>query len=385
MQTHEVLSERPISAVIPDQGAIAVVPKRLFGNTGIKLSKLCFGGFSVVGTDSRFLLDEALRYGIDCWEFTSFTVRAFGDYFKTHPGARERVFLSGKTKSTVPVVMQEDLDRALAENETSVIDFFAVHGVDDVKVLTDDVRRWAEKAKKEGKIRLFGFCTHKRVDSCLDGAAELGWIDGIQAFYNYRMQAIGCTEAALKKCHEKGIGIFTVKSMGLCTRKESDLQGLPLPKENLLTLLAGHGLSFEQAKLKAIWQNPHVTSVCSLMPSAAVMQANALAAMDEHPLDSGVAGLLAEYAGGTATYFCRRCGLCETATSDKIPIFDIMEMLMYARGYDAKDLAVKSFAKIPAEIRSKMMDSDYSTAESRCPQRMPIAHLMREAYLELKT
>lgn len=182
MQTHEVPGESSMKAVIPSRGAVAVVPKRPFGDTGISFSKLCLGGFSVMGTDSRFLLDEALRYGIDCWEFTSFTGRAFGDYFKTHPGIRERVFLSGKTKSTAPAVMQEELDRALAENETSVIDFFAVHGVDDVEVLTDDVRRWAEKAKKEGKIRFFGFCTHKRVESCLDGAAELGWIDGIQAF-----------------------------------------------------------------------------------------------------------------------------------------------------------------------------------------------------------
>jgi uncharacterized protein len=384
MQIHEVPSKSPISGVIPDRGEVAVIPKRLFGSTGIRVSKLCLGGFSVMGTDSRFLLDEALRYGIDCWEFTSFTGRAFGDYFKTHPGVRERVFLSGKTKSTAPAVMQEDLDLALADNETSCIDFFAIHGVDDVEVLTDDVRRWAEKVKKEGKIRFFGFCTHKRVDSCLDGAAELGWINGIQAFYNYRMQAIGCTEAALLKCHEKGIGIFTVKSMGLCAQKESEIQGLLLPKDNLPALLAGHGLSFEQAKLKAIWQNPQVTSVCSLMPSAAVMQANALAAIDERPLASEVARLLVDYAGGTGKYFCRRCGLCETATLDRIPIFDIMEMLMYARGYGAKDMAVKSFAKIPAEIQRKIMDSDYSKAESRCPQRMPIAQLMREAYLELK-
>jgi uncharacterized protein len=256
--------------------------------------------------------------------------------------------------------------------------------VDDVAVLTDDVRRWAEKVKKDGKVRFFGFCTHKRVDSCLDSAAVLGWIDGIQAFYNYRMQAIGCTEAALRKCHEKGIGIFTVKSMGLCAQKESEIQGLLLPKDKLPALLASHGLSFEQAKLRVIWQNPQVTSVCSLMPSAAVMRANALAAIDERPLASEVARLLVDYASGTAKYFCRRCGLCETATSDRIPIFDIMEMLMYARGYGAKDMAVKSFAKIPAEIQCKIMDSDYSKAESRCPQRMPIAQLMREAYLELK-
>jgi len=376
-------AQKTNAGVIPNRGTDAVVPKRPFGDTGVRVSKLCLGGSSVMGTDSQSLLDEALRYGIDCWEFTQFTGRAFGDYFKTHPGVRERVFLSGKTNSTAPAVMREHLDKALAENETSVLDFFAIHGVDDVKVLTDDVRRWAEKAKKEGKIRFFGFCTHKRVDSCLDRAAELGWIHGIQAFYNYRMQAVGSMEDALRKCHEKGIGIFTVKSMGLCIKNEAELQGLPLPKDKLLTLLAGHSLSFEQAKLKAIWQNPHLTSICSLMPSVSIMQANASAAMDERPLDGEVARSLAGYADGTGRYFCRRCGVCETATPDRIPIFNVMESLMYARGYGSRDLAAKIFAQIPAEIRDKMISSDYSKAESKCPQKMPIAQLMREAYLEL--
>jgi len=59
---------------------------------------------------------------------------------------------------------------------------------------------------------------------------------------------------------------------------------------------------------------------------------------------------------------------------------------MYARGYRMKamrDMAVKSFAKLPAEFQRKLSDSDYSEAERRCPQRMPIAQLMREACLEL--
>jgi predicted aldo/keto reductase-like oxidoreductase len=369
--------------VLPNRGVDAVVPKRLFGHTGVRVSKLCLGGSSVVGTDSRSLLDEALRHGIDCWEFNPFCGRAFGDYFKTHPGLRERVFLSAKTKSTAPAAIQEDLHRTLTENETSVVDFFAIHGVDDVEVLTDDVRRWAEKAKEEGKIRFFGFCTHKRVDSCLARATEIGWIDGIQAFYNYRMQATGSMETALRKCHEKGIGIFTVKSMGLCIDDEAKLQGLPLPKDKLLTLLTGHGLSFEKAKLKAIWQNPCVASVCSLMPSVAIMRANASAAMDERPLNGEVVKLLADYANGTGRYFCSRCGTCETATQDRIPIFNVMESLMYARGYGSRDLAAKIFGQIPVEVRNKMMSSDYSKVESKCPQRMPIAQLMREAYLEL--
>lgn len=361
----------------------AVVPKRAFGNTGVRVSILTLGGYSVVGQDSGVLLDEALKRGIDSWEHSSFTEKAFGKHFRKYPGLRERIFLSGKTKSTVPAVMQEDLEKTLNDNATSVIDFFAIHAVDTIDVLTDDVRRWAEKVKQEGKIRYFGFCTHKRVDTCLAGAAQLGWIDGVQAFYNYRTQSVRSMEDAFQKCHEQGIGIFTVKSMGLCVLHEGELPNVPSAHARLQAQLAGDQLTFEQAKLRAIWQNPHLTSVCSLMPSAAIMHANAVAALDRRPFSAELAGLLADYAESTGRHFCRRCGTCENATAENIPVSAVMEALMYARGYGKRDLGALLFSRIPVELRSKMIVCDYSTAERLCPQKMPISQLMQDAFQEL--
>lgn len=361
-----------------------IVPKRAFGNTGVKISKLCLGGGSFGSTDSQALLDEALRHGVDCWEIVSFTGKVYAEYFQKNPGIRERVFLSGKVSSTDPVFMQDQLDKILKENETSVIDFLAIHGVDNIKTLNSDVRKWVDKVKKEKKIRFFGFCTHKNMDNCLSGASELGWIDGIQTFYNYRMQRIKSMEDALQKCHEKGIGIFAVKSMGFCVQKKTELQKLP-SKEKIDSLLTGHNISFEQLKLRTIWQNPSLTSICSLMPNSAVLQSNVLAAIDENPLNPEMLRLLVDYATATETYFCRRCGACETTNTDKIPIFDIMEMLMYSRGYDSpaylRDMVSQRFAQMPSGIQSKIDSSDYSSAEKICPQKMPIAQLMKEAYL----
>ena len=360
-----------------------LVPKRPFGRSGMKISKLCLGGFSVVGKDGLEVMDEALRQGVDCWEITGFTGKVYGEYFKKHPGVREKVFLSAKVKSTDPAVMQQQLDKVLLDNETSVVDFLAIHVLDDVSVLTQDVRTWVEKVKKEKKIRLFGFCTHKNMDNCLRGAAGLGWIDGIQTFYNYRMRNVKSMEDALRECHAKGIGIFTVKSMGLGVRHESELNRLSPRKKELDALLAAHSLSFELAKLKAIWSNPNVTSICSLMPGAAIVRSNAAAARDERHLDSKIAGLLADYADRTGRYFCRRCGLCETANADRIPIFNIMEMLMYLNAYGWREFALEGYGSIPAEIRGKISGSDYSASEKVCPQKMPIAELMKEAEKEL--
>lgn len=376
-------AHRPPAVATASRDDQAPVPKRRFGRTDIGVSALCLGGSSVVGTDSTSLLDQALGRGVDCWEHTMFTGRAFGDYFKAHPGSRERVFLTAKSRGAAPAVMQADLERALADNQTNVIDFFAVHGVDRIEVLSDEVRRWAEKAKQARRIRCFGFCSHKRVDSCLERAAELEWIDGVQVFYNYRTQAIGSTEAALRKCHARGIGIFTVKSMGLCVQDEDALEDAPFARERLRTRLADHGLRFEQAKLRAVWQSPHVTSICSLMPTPAMLHANASAATEQAPLSAEVAGLLAEYAEATGRHFCRRCGACDDSAQDGIPIFTVMESLMYARSYRARDLAAKLFAQVPPDVRQKMAGADYAKAEGLCPQRMPIARLMNDALAEL--
>lgn len=371
-----------------NENTYQIVPGRTFGNTGVKVSKLCLGGGSFTGTDSQALLNEALEYGINCWEIVSFiSGNVYKNFFNNHPEVREKVFLTGKVYSTDPAVMQEQLDKALKDNGTACIDFLAIHPVDNIEVLTDDVRKWVEKVKKEKKIHFFGICTHKNMENCLNGAAKLGWIDGIQTVYNYRLQNIKSMEDALQNCSEKGIGIFAVKSMGLTVQPKAVLQQIQINEEKLKTILAAHGISFEQAKLKAIWQNDNLTSVCSLMPNLSVLQSNVSAALDETVPDAEIIKLLADYSDRTGKYFCRRCGRCDDAGTNKIPIFRVMEMLMYSRGYgeDIKSIAAKMFEQIPVEIQEMIPDSDYSQAEKMCPQRMPIAELMQEAYLEFRS
>ncbi len=359
-----------------------IVPRREFGNSGVEISKLCLGGGSFVSRDHQTLLDKALESGVDCWEIVSFTGNAYKDYFVENPGVREKVFLSGKVFSTDPVIMDEQLNNALKDNGTEMIDFLAIHQINDINALNNDVRKWAERAKKENKIRFFGFCTHKNMANCLNGAATLGWIDGIQTFYNYRMRNIEQMEDAIQRCNKKGIGIFAVKSMGFSVQRKEELQKLPI-KAQLDSLLPRHNISFEQLKLKAIWENPFLTSICSLMPDSAILKSNVSAAIDENPLNPELAELLRDYAKSTGMYFCSRCGTCDTTNTNKISIFGIMEMLMYSRGYDIKDMIAKNFAQIPDEIQSMIANSDYSSAEESCQQKMPITRLMKEAYMEL--
>jgi len=56
-----------------------------------------------------------------------------------------------------------------------------------------------------------------------------------------------------------------------------------------------------------------------------------------------------------------------------------MRYLMYYNSYGEKERAKELFAKIPGRVRAKLLSTDYSPAEARCPQRMPIGKLVAEA------
>jgi hypothetical protein len=68
---------------------------------------------------------------------------------------------------------------------------------------------------------------------------------------------------------------------------------------------------------------------------------------------------------------------------ENVPIGDVMRYLMYCRSYGDRHYAMQEFNKIPAGIRRRMATVDYLKAEQRCPQRMAIGRLMREAIKEL--
>jgi hypothetical protein len=52
---------------------------------------------------------------------------------------------------------------------------------------------------------------------------------------------------------------------------------------------------------------------------------------------------------------------------------------MYYRSYGEFDYAAVQFKTIPENIRRQMTTLDYSLAEQRCPQKMAIGKLMKEA------
>jgi len=57
--------------------------------------------------------------------------------------------------------------------------------------------------------------------------------------------------------------------------------------------------------------------------------------------------------------------------------------LMYYNSYGERDTARQLFAQIPEDARNKLLTIDYSLAQSRCPQHLPIGKLVAEAVSKL--
>jgi hypothetical protein len=57
--------------------------------------------------------------------------------------------------------------------------------------------------------------------------------------------------------------------------------------------------------------------------------------------------------------------------------------MMYYNSYGHRDRAREHFARIPQNMRNKLLKVDYTPAEARCPQRLPIAKIVADAASKL--
>ncbi len=361
------------------------LPVRPFGRTGVSVSILGFGGSQNLVSKQR-LLRQAVKLGVTYWDTAETyaggsSEEAMGKYLEKYPEDRKKIFLVTKSHSTWPAALTQSLDNSLERLKTSYVDLYFIHGISDPEEMDSEVRTWAERAKAAGKIRFIGFSAHQNMEDCMLGAAELGWIDGIMATYNYRLMHTDPMKRAVDACVKAGIGLTAMKtqagwSWGSVGEKSRTT-------ENLIQRFSGKGFTTEQAKLKAVWENPHIATICSEMTNLKILMSNVAAALNRTTLSLEDRRLLNQHARETASEYCAGCaGICESALETRVPVCDTMRYLMYARAYREPGRAASLFRAIPRPVRVQMGEIDYTAAEQACPQGMPIGRLMKEAIAE---
>jgi predicted aldo/keto reductase-like oxidoreductase len=356
------------------------MPKRPFGKTGVDVPILSFGGSLHL---PMLMLRNAYLQGVTYWDTASSYMggnseKRIGKYFNKFPQDREKIFLVTKSHARSTEGMTDELNRSLERMHTDYVDLFFVHSVRSIDELNDNIKVWSEKNKAEGKIRFFGFSTHSNMEDCMLKASQLGWIDGIMMSYNFRLMHADYMRRAVEACVEAGIGLTAMKTQGGGSVKASTEIEHDLAKRFLK-----QGYTDAQAKMKAVWENKSISSICSEMPNMNILMENVSAALDRSKISTQDLQMLQQYAVVSSSSYCSGCAhICESAISDKIPISKVMRCLMYWVSYGDRERAALLFHGIPKSRVRIMATCDYTPAEQKCPQRMAIGKLMRTAMKE---
>ena len=360
------------------------VPRRKLGKTGVKVSSLSLGAmFNLIPNQS--LLRNALQWGVNYWDTANSYAGGnsevgIGKYLSKNPKVRKELFLVTKASGARKVSdVERRLQTSLERMNTTYIDlYYGAHSLSNPAQLTDELKQWAKDAKKRKLIKYFGFSTHSNMAKCLAAAAKLDWIDAIMTKYNFREMQNPEMQDAVEACHKAGIALIAMKALAGRQTIETDKD----------KKLAGHflqrGFTQGQAKIKAVLEDKRFSSACVGMQNVARLTENVAAVLDKTKLTKADKEVFAEYARATCSGYCAGCAdICDSVLPDVSYVSEIMRYLMYYNSYGEQARARELFAKIPGKVRNKLLSIDYSLAEARCPQHMPIGELVAEAVSKL--
>ncbi len=375
-------ANKPGESQQADEAQITQIPKRKLGRADIEVSCLALGTmFNVI--DNQAILRKSLQWGLCYWDTAhnysnGNSELGIGKFIEKNPEVREKLFLATKASGAgSPKQIEQRLKTSLERMNTDYIDlYYGVHGCSNPGQLADYLRKWAEDAKKRKLIRYFGFSTHSNMAKCLAAAAKLDWIDAIMTSYNFRLMQDSEMQDAVEACHKAGIAVIAMKTQAKQIETDDD--------KKLTEHFQNKGFTAGQAKLKAVLEDKRITSACVGRDNIAHLTLNIAAALDKTSLAKADNDVFAEYAIQTCDGYCAGCAeICNEALADTPYASEIMRYLMYYNNYGDSEEARRLFAQIPGKIRGKLLSVDYSIAESRCPQRLPIGKLMAEAVKKL--
>ena len=366
------------------------VPKRKLGKTGVEVPCLSMGG-TVNLLENQIMLRKAFEWGITYWDTSDSyeggnSELGIGKYLSNNPQMRKELFIVTKAYGAKTIEdVEEHLQASLRKMNTRYIDLYFImersrteHGLSDPSQLTDRLKRWVELKKKWKQIRFFGFSTHKNMAQCLAAAAKLDWIDAIMTAYNFRLMQDAEMQSAVEACHKAGIGLIAMKTQAFGQKFETE------EDKKLVGHFLQRGFTEGQAKIKVVLEDKRFSSVCSRMGNVATLTSNVAAVLDKTKFTQADMEAFREYAQASCSGYCAGCAhICDLALPQTPYVSDIMRYLMYYNSYGEKKEARELFAQIPVSVRNRLLVTDYSAAEARCPQHMPIGKLVTEAVSKL--
>jgi len=366
------------------------LPRRKLGKTGIELPVLANGLMFDV-TENQVILRANIQHNVTYWDTAhnyagGNSEIAIGTFLGKNPEVRRKLFIVTKAsgvnskQGNVAEQLEQRLQESLRRMNIDYINlYYGVHGCDDPdSQLTEQMQKWAEGAKKRKLIRFFGFSTHKNMERCLMAASKLNWIDAIMTVYNVALMQNPRMQEAVQACNEAGIGLIAMKVL-LGVQKRQ-----PEAEYKMVTHFLEKGYTREQALIKAVLEDKRFTAACIRMENVTLLRSNVAAVLDKTNLTQADADVFRKYAAAACSGYCAGCAyICDAALPETLYTSEIMRYLMYYNSYGEQQEARELFAQIPSNVRDKLLSTDYSSAEARCPQHLPIGKLIAEAVSKL--
>ena len=210
-------------------GEVKMIPKRVLGKTGEKLSIIGFGGIIVSGeeqSDANSFVSEAIDRGINYFDVAP----SYGDA-EEHLGPalepyRKDVFLACKTQNRDKEGAMAELKESLKKLRTDHFDLYQLHAMtkmEDVKKVMGPggAMETFLEAREQGLVRYLGFSAHS-TEAAVALMDEFDF-DTILFPFNWVCYLNGnFGPQVIKKAKEKGMGILALKAMARTSIKEGD-------------------------------------------------------------------------------------------------------------------------------------------------------------------
>ncbi len=254
------------------------VPYRVLGKTGLKISILSVGGYTI-GIDEltekesielmRTAVDEGINFFDNAWDYhDGRSEERMGKALQD--GYRDKVILMTKHHGRKPEYVTKHLEDSLRRLKTDVIDVWQFHELDEQwevdSIYSSGALDVAVKAKEEGKIRHIGFTGHYRPSIHLEMINRgFDW-ETVQMPVNVLDQHfLSFSRNVLPVAVRKNIGVIAMKTLG----------GGSLYENKIVT---------PDEALRFAWTLP-VSTVCSGMDSIKVLKENVESARNFKPME----------------------------------------------------------------------------------------------------
>lgn len=325
---------------------------RTLGKTGLKISRMGFGGIPIQKIDeegTRKLLHEMMEKGINYIDSArGYTVSEQYIGYGLE-GIRDKFVLATKSMSRTKEAMAADIETSLGNFRTDYIDLYQVHNpsmeqLDQVMGEGGALEALME-AKAAGKIGHIGLTAHST--EVFERALELDWVETIMFPYNIVEQQ---GAELIHKCAEKNIGFIVMKP------------------------LAGGAIEDASLALRYVCSNPDVTVVIPGMAEIHELEQNLAACSNTEPLTQEELKEMDKVREQLGTDFCRRCNYCAPCTVG-INIPSVFLFAGYLQRYDLADWAKDRYSTLKVKASACI---GCGKCEPRCPYHLPIREKLKK-------